>query len=939
MREQARVTIATADRRSQPDAAREGAPLPAAALPPLDGAELASRAAAVAHWRRAGQARLLRELPAPAADLVMCLPYLLHRNDPKLPGCQRDGVPSGVVELTLLPPHRAGLARWFGYHGEVPLTPAAHPAFVALIAHARGVTPDKQYPRVDLHAFVSEDALSGEPPPGLLDKVAQIEQWALQREVALTIHLHRAAGRDGVLRRVSAGQRRLLDVAYARGVLVGGQLPLWWLVPEALTGAAYEGAVRRIRGLGGRAAWDFVDLGAPEPDDDAAATALLIERITGEELCFADRLALLLAVDAALRGEVPAVALATLVKRALHAGAPHPALGFEGTIRLDLLRASLRARHGADVLPVLERACLVEIAEAARGGRAERTDADEALSFWGARWGWAPDARSLCAFQERPRASDADAAGQRLRALLTGVAESLADAAVAREELPADAAARLRQLLGRLRDWLLLTSPRTTDGGVPLLLGSLLGPTRPEESLRLRPAPGAPRLWRVARPVRAPNGGAARWETVAELEGLVPAVLWASQNGVLGETTRLVDDGLPAVTQLANQVRAWYAAGPPAPVGPQLHVDPKEPPVELYVATGHLRPVLDGATTQVVPGGGNLDPLNWGQGRTNQLEALVHVERFATGACQVTTWGGTEGVLALVSRLASPTGPNTVPTLIAVAQDRAQRAVGPRLRDLLATVANAHGHDRLVLFEVGGRIYGVDGRGRTAAVSDEELRQLLARPGAASRLVLDRSSRRLDVLAAALGVTHEGAWHVCYARDQHAADVFVCDETGAVRWEKTSVHRLDGQLVHLLDVLRESHPTRRRGPESIELERMQDGRLRRTPSSHSTLRSLRQRNALHVQGDLVRGPVVVRLGEAELAREDDLAEAVRAAAAALLARQRPGKEELPPVATARLTRDGMALAPVELIERIEELRTALVREMRRALDDFRRRAP
>ena len=899
------------------------------ALPAMNGRELATRVEAVSRWRRSGQARLQRDLPTAAGDVVMCLPYLLHRNDPKLPGFQREPVPGGIVEYGLLPAHRAALTRYFGFRGAVPFAPSGHPAFVALFVEPRGVTPVKRFHRMDLHAFVTEDVVPGALPRTLEDKVAQIEAWALQREIAVRIRVHKAAGRAGVLAHVGPEQRAVLDVVYARGLLVAGQLPVWWLVSEGYVGEAYASVVHRIRSLGGRATWDFVDLGAPEPDDSGAACEMLLGRVTTEELPFADRLMALLSLQSTFRGACPAAPLATLVKRFLHAGAPPLAVASEAALRLDGLREGILERYGQRHLHALERLGLTEFARTATPG-ADRAELDDALSFWGERWGWAPEARLVGALQDRRRALDGHEDGVLLWDLIASMTESFANAAVTDErQRPA-----LGRLLGRLREWLTLTSPKAGRDRVPTLLGGLVGASRPEDCVRIRPVPGRHHFWSLSRSV--PGGG---WQSVVELEGLVPVLAWACQNDVIGAQTRLMDDGMTAVTQLAGQLRAWFSAGPPAPIGPSLHCDVLDVVDELYVAQGHLRPVLDGNLPQVIPGGGNWDPLNYGQSRTSQLEALVHVERLAGGTCRTTSFGGTEGILSLAARLASPVGPSTVPTLLAITVDRSLRVLGPRLRDLLATIANAHGPDRLVLFEVGGRIYGVDDRGQSKPYDDDALRTTLAQPGAASRLVLDRSSRRLELLASALGVSGDDSWNVCYAREQHTADVFVCDDTGAVHWQKTSTHRLDGQIVGLLDVLREKWPGRRRGPESIELERMHDGRLRRTPSSHSTLRSLRNKGALRVEGDLARGGICVRLGDEQLCCEDDWDAAVRQTATALLARQRPGKEETPQIALATLTEGGVPLPPVALIERVESFRAALGREMRQALKDFRRRTP
>ena len=170
-------------------------------------------------------------------ELIDLLPLLFHVNHPLLPGWVDMDVPCSLSDYTpgqtaLLAARR--VARGFHYEKRAGLKRDLQAIYLMGSTGTVGHSGDS-----DLDVWlIYRDELPPEGIQRLHDKAARITSYAARENVSLHVYPMTAAavrvGEFGPLSVEHSGSTQhalLLDEFYRSALLLGGRLPLWWLVP------------------------------------------------------------------------------------------------------------------------------------------------------------------------------------------------------------------------------------------------------------------------------------------------------------------------------------------------------------------------------------------------------------------------------------------------------------------------------------------------------------------------------------------------------------------------------------------------------------------------------------------------------------------------------------------------------------------------------------
>ncbi len=165
------------------------------------------------------------------------LPLLFHVNHPMLPGYVSHQAPAGLSEYT---PSKVDLeraqrlARSFVYHREPNLRRRIHSLF---LMGSCGTIAQSESSDFDIWVCHPDD-LDTEEMQLLRDKCDNIVKWAFT--LGLEVHFFlmepekfRLGEREGVSSEDCGSTQHylLLDEFYRTGLLIGGRVPIWWLIP------------------------------------------------------------------------------------------------------------------------------------------------------------------------------------------------------------------------------------------------------------------------------------------------------------------------------------------------------------------------------------------------------------------------------------------------------------------------------------------------------------------------------------------------------------------------------------------------------------------------------------------------------------------------------------------------------------------------------------
>lgn len=199
-------------------------------------------------------------------ELVDLLPLLFHVNHPLLPGWLDTETPCNLSDYTpgqtaLLAARR--IARGFHYEKRASLRKDLHAIYLmgstGTVAHSGDSDLDVW--------LIYRDDLGDSELQQLQEKARRITAYAAGENVALHVYLMTAAavrrGDFGPLSAEHSGSTQhalLLDEFYRSAVLLGGRLPLWWLVPPDQHNH-YDSYAERLLGQRYIKASDVVDFG------------------------------------------------------------------------------------------------------------------------------------------------------------------------------------------------------------------------------------------------------------------------------------------------------------------------------------------------------------------------------------------------------------------------------------------------------------------------------------------------------------------------------------------------------------------------------------------------------------------------------------------------------------------------------------------------------
>jgi len=495
-----------------------------------------------AHLRRRFM-RLRAQASRKTQEALQMLPLLLHVNRPGLPGFVDDpACPVGIADYA--PSNEAiRLAHRLFPEARIKRSAFYRPAvdLVAVMGSAGsiGFTGES-----DLDVWVCHSPhLSDAAVDAYGAKVRAVEQW-LNRHADVEFHLFLQSTAD--IRVNDFGQTDLEGCGSAMGallkeefyrthILLGGKIPVWWVLPHGLSPPAYSEHLERLLADPTLVTDSYVDLGpvATVPVGELFGAAVW-QIAKGEKAPFKSALKLGL-LEKTLCSDVPPPPLCEEVKRRVHTGeTPDPyCVLFEAVVEHyrsrgdpateDLLARCFYLKTGVHVDPDRIEACLEDPGDLGVMARYTRE------------WGWGPrrirhlnDFRRWKFERVRELAEELDRyflrTYQRIRARLDHAGETQR------------ITARDLTVLGRK----LQIRYRKAPHKVETLRFVTPGVGEPHLTLYRETLPGGDAPWRLYRGHVSPSNVEHKAnDLLREAEDPLEPLVWAAHNGILGPRSQL----------------------------------------------------------------------------------------------------------------------------------------------------------------------------------------------------------------------------------------------------------------------------------------------------------------------------------------------------------------------------------------------------------------
>ncbi len=479
------------------------------------------------YFSRKRLAALFTSLSEREREVLASIPFLLHVNDPGLPGYAGAGTPHGLRHYE--PPRQVG-----------PV--AARPAFRALLCVGGAGTLAGKAGSVELWAVVDEAGLSGPERERLARKMTSIETWAHHRGAGLRLRAVDAARvRQNDFAAVGsppsdgAGPpgRIAKEALYRESIHLAGELPLWWVAPVGVDAGEYRRLSERVAAGLPPGTLGFVDLGfigEPTRGELLRATLWQIERCLREPFDALLRLALL---DRYLDDERPRLLCDLLKKRVFEAAMPTTLLD-PAAMLFDAVAEHLAGRGDWRAFRLAQRCFYLKIGLRLSHDAPERArflERFEVMRAYVSRWGWNDEVlRDLDAL-DRWSPERVDRLAADVQRWLLDLFRRLADR-VRDEGLPVgeDEIA----VAGRRLYAVFAAEP----GRVRRLFTTFLREPRAEDRLVLLEVPTAPasRRWEIHRQVRR-DQAVSRADALGAASSLAEAAAWLALNRLFGRHT------------------------------------------------------------------------------------------------------------------------------------------------------------------------------------------------------------------------------------------------------------------------------------------------------------------------------------------------------------------------------------------------------------------
>lgn len=236
---------------------------------------LAIRLLRVLRYNKARIERCVSLLPDQHKPLFHVIPFLLHVNEPSLPGyVESKDVPYGLHNFTLRPDVVSSLARLFSHHGDIPefvksIWPKKRCIESVLLMGSVGTIAQEQGSDFDYWVCLDSGWFSQRELELLQQKVTKIEQWAMN-SFGLEVHffisdIKSVRNNDfGIADGESAGSAQAIVLKaefYATNIVVAGKAPFWWLASDTATDEQYEETYALLKqGISPDPSW-VMDLG------------------------------------------------------------------------------------------------------------------------------------------------------------------------------------------------------------------------------------------------------------------------------------------------------------------------------------------------------------------------------------------------------------------------------------------------------------------------------------------------------------------------------------------------------------------------------------------------------------------------------------------------------------------------------------------------------
>jgi adenylate cyclase class 1 len=762
-------------------------------------------------------ADLLSALGDRERQTFIALPFLLHVNDPGVPGYV-SGAPHGVQPFEAHPALRRAVALLFGEGAWPTSGQRTRPVIRSVLAVGdAGTLAGPADAPLEVCVVVDEAALDAAARALLRRKLDAVAAWAQQRGVAVRLTpLDAARVRFNDFAPVGAPgpadgppARLLKESLYRTALVLAGQVPLWWVAPVGVTSAEYR-RLAEVVGPAGDRALGFVDLGV-------IGTLMRGELLRAVLLGLAQaRLdpfggLLQLAVLARYLDEDPPRLLCDLLKRRVF-DADEAVPADPSVLLFEAVAEHLAARRDWTAFPLVQRCFYLKV-----GLKLSRENPDPQRFFerlrlmraFVCRWGWTPDLLADLDAIDAWSGERLEALGQAVRTFLTGLYRRLVERARAEGVPVSDEDV---EIAGRRLYAFFAPEP----GKIRPLFNWFLREPRVEERLAVLEVPSAPahRRWEVHRQLR--TGQAVTYQDAIGAGGtLAEVAAWLARNRVFGPHTLvgLVGRGSRATLVDFRSLLARLArtlAGP----------DPFALPGAALAAPRHVRRYAlivnfegDDVREASEPAGAfylpeNWDVLNYGRLRESRVRdaTLVLLDSWGEVFCLPHT-GDTalpDAFATLFRRLAGGPPPVDPPEII-VPQGRDMQPLRTRLAALLDQIERVcvrPGADRAFACEVGSRFQAFVRRdGRTRLITTDRLATTLrafSRLGAAPQaLELDPLSPSLRAVAAFLGrhaTDREADVYVGWSVERDRGTLLVHDELGRLLCQTVPADRLERTL-------------------------------------------------------------------------------------------------------------------------------------------------
>lgn len=222
---------------------------------------LAIRLLRVLRYNKARIERCVSLLPDQHKPLFHVIPFLLHVNDPSLPGYIEDSsVPHGLHNYTLRPDVASALNQTFMRHEDINdyvkrIWPKRRCIESVLLMGSVGTIAQEPDSDFDYWVCIDNTWFTPNDITLLQQKVSKIEQWVMTQfnlEVHFFISDINSVKRNdfGIADGESAGSAQAIVLKaefYATNIVVAGKAPFWWLTPDNTSDQLYERLQRIVK--------------------------------------------------------------------------------------------------------------------------------------------------------------------------------------------------------------------------------------------------------------------------------------------------------------------------------------------------------------------------------------------------------------------------------------------------------------------------------------------------------------------------------------------------------------------------------------------------------------------------------------------------------------------------------------------------------------------